>query len=570
MRTTMAMANKRPGGRIALLLALLLIALGAQAQTRAWLDRDRIAVGETATLNIETNQATVPSPDYAPLLAEFSMSGNTSSRQFESINGQSSVRVLFAVALRPKRDGLLRIPALRVGAQSTQPLTLTVTPAAPGPAAGRAGGVAFIEAESDAQDPYVQQAVGYTVRLYYAMPLIAGQLDQPAPDGASLQRVGQDLQYSRDVGGRPYTVVERRFLLVPEHSGTLTIPGATFEGRGAGGFFDEMFGDGQRDLRANGAPRFLRVRAAPVDAPQPWLPLRALSLRYLVTPQSARAGDAATVTVEATADGASGAQMPELQLQVGDGAQMFAEPAQTDETFENGRPQVKVTRRFSIVPAREGALRVPGPRLAWWDVRAGIARTASLPDLNLQVARGTNGFGAAPAASAVPGRNASAPGAQEDDDWIRVPGVQGPVRPWALGTVIFAALWLVTLAWGLHRRDDASVAKAPGDLPAGPLPAGSPTLRELRQVLDTGDLADVADALCAMARPPVADLDALCARLDDPAQVAAVGQLQRARWADGDGSTARASLRQAFKSGPRWRHGDIEAKEPLAPLYPRS
>ncbi len=548
-------------------LSLLLMAFGVQAQTRAWLDRDRIAYGETATLNVETDQATVASPDFSPLLGDFTLSGNTSSRQFERINGRSSVRVLFAVALRPKRDGVLSIPALRVGARSTQPLALAVTPAAAAPAAARAGDMAFIEAETDAQEPYVQQAVGYVVRLYYATPLISGQLDQPAADGASLQRIGQDLQYARDVGGRRYTVVERRFLLIPERSGTLTIPGATFEGRGAGGFFDEMFGDGQRELSANGAPRLLKIRAAPVNAPQPWLPLRGLTLRYLAAPQGARAGEAATVTVEATADGASGAQMPELQLQAGDGAQVFAEPPQIDETFDNGRPQAKLTRRFSIVPAREGTLRIPGPRLAWWDVRAGIARTASLPDLNLQVARGANGFGAAPAATTAATDASSAPGAR---DWVRVPGVQGAVRPWALGTVIFAALWLVTLMWGLQRRSDALAARARVDAADAPTTQeGAGTLRDLKQALDTGDLGDVADALCAMAKPPVADLDALRARLDDPAQATAVDQLQRARWADGDGSAARAALRAAFKSGPRWCKPASAPSEPLPPLYPR-
>src|SRR3546814_4227152 len=87
---------------------------------------------------------------------------------------------------------------------------LTVTEAAP-PA--RAGSAAFIETQIDDEDPYVQQSVGYTLRLYYATPLVSGQLDQATPDGASLQRVGSDLQYTRLVGGKRYTVVERRFLL---------------------------------------------------------------------------------------------------------------------------------------------------------------------------------------------------------------------------------------------------------------------------------------------------------------------------------------------------------------------
>ncbi|MFS8063968.1 MAG: BatD family protein, partial [Luteimonas sp.] len=539
------------------------LAATAQSQTRAWLDRDRIALGETATLNVETGQPGVDAPDYSPLLGDFALSGNSSSQQYESINGTSHSRTLYAVALQPKRDGVIGIPALRIGSQRTQPLTLTVTPSSAVPA--HAGDAVFIEAETDAQEPYVQQAVGYTVRLYYAAPLISGQLDQDPPEGASLQRVGDDAQFTRDMAGHRYTVVERHYLLLPERSGTLTIPGARFQGRGAGGFFDDLFGDGQRELRASGAPRFVRVRAIPANAPQPWLPLRALNLRYLATPQAARAGEAITVTIEASADGANAAQMPELQLQAGDtqagAAQIFPDPLQADETFRDGRPQVRIARKFSIVPSQAGSLRISGPRLQWWDVRAGIARTASLPDITVQVAPGVNGLGGAPTAAAT----ANVPNASRD--WIRVPGVQGAVQPWALAAAVFALLWLGTFMWGLHRRPQ--VAAANDDATPAPRVAPHGTHADLRRALDNGDLGDVSDVLCAMATPAVGDPDALRALLADPDQVAAIESLLRARWAGGDGVAARAALRVAFKQGPRWRVVEPVAEEPLPPLYPR-
>jgi hypothetical protein len=542
-----------------LLSALSLLAPPAQAQQlRSWLDRDRIALGETATLNIEIEQADADAPDYSPLLGEFRLSGNTSSRSFESVNGASRARTLFAVALQPRREGVIGIPGLLVGGQRTQPLTLTVTPSAATPA--HAGGVVFIEAEADAQQPYVQQAVGYTVRLYYATPLVSGQLDQAEPDGASLQRIGEDVQYAREISGRRYTVVERHYLLIPERSGTLAIPGAQFRGRGAGGFFDDLFGDGQRELQASGAPRVLDVRAIPASAPQPWVPVRALGLRWLATPQDARAGEAVAVTVEATADGATAAQLPELQLPSIPGAQVFADPPQSDETFVDGRPQVKLVRRFSIVPAQAGALRIAGPKMPWWDVRAGSARTASLPDIEIHVAPGANGPDVAPAAPTA------APDAGDGRGWMRVPGVQGEVRPWAFAAVVFALLWLITFMWGLHRHPQA----VPAATDAGPSgkapPAASPML--LKRALDNGDLGDVADALRAMAVPPVSDLDALKLRLADARQRDAVDALQRARWGDGDGTIARALLRAAFERGPQWREPVARQASPLPPLYP--
>ena len=115
-----------------------------------------------------------------------------------------------------------------------------------------------------------------------------------------MQRIGNDVQYSREVGGRRYSVVERRYQIVPERSGTLTIPGARFEGQGAGGgFFDDMFNRGPRRLAANGPPSVLAVRAMPGGAPQPWLPVYGVDVRWLEAPTEGRAGEASTFVLEA-------------------------------------------------------------------------------------------------------------------------------------------------------------------------------------------------------------------------------------------------------------------------------
>ena len=542
---------------------LAFLSLDASAQVRAWVDRDRVGAGETVTLNIETTSTTTAEPDYAPLMSDFFLSGHTSRREFVMENGRSTIRTLFAVALRPRRDGIITIPALQVGSLRTQPIPLTVAPAAARRPA-HAGDDVFIESEADDDAPYVQQSVGWVVRLYSVAPLISGQLDQPAPDGASLQRVGDDAQYQRDIGGRRYNVVERRFLLVPERSGELVIPPAQFEGRGAGGFFDDLFGDRGGALQAQSAPGTLQVQAVPANAPQPWLPLQNLQLRYQSTPQDLRAGSAATLTLEAIADGATAAQMPELQLPTIDGVQVFAEPVQADERFVDGRPRVKLTRRFSLVPSREGQVQLAGVQMSWWDVRSGSARTTRLPPLSWTVAQGS-----AATSPVVPAPSASASSADIDASGMQateLSNLGGANRAWVLAALVFAALWLFTLVWGLHRGGGAKgVARRD---PVAPDSESSRSRVDLKRLLDRADLGEVADGLCSLAQPPARDLDEVRDRLDDAQQRQAVDALQRARWGGGDGVAARDLLRRAFASGPRWRtHGSHEVA-PLPPLYP--
>lgn len=559
---------KRISMQVGILLAVFLAGITtALAAPQARLDRDRITLGESVTLTIETDIGSA-APDLAPLRGDFDLGSQSSSRRMQVGGGTSSARSVHTVVLIPKVAGVLPVPPVRVGTERTEPLALTVLEGQPGTdVAGNAD--VFLETEIDDANPYVQQSVGVTVRLHYAMPLASGQLDLDPPDGVLLQRAGNDTQFTREVNGRRYSVVERRYLLVPERSGPLTVPAPRFAGRGSGNWMDDLLGGRSREMRAQGQPYTLDVRPQPDQAAQPWLPLRDLRLRYVAAPQTARAGEAATLVVEAVAQGATRAQFPELPVPVVPGAQVFADPPQYDETFVDGTPQLKLTRRYSIVPNAAGALAVPGLNMPWWDVRNGHAQSASLPDLKLEVEAGTGGFaaGTAPMSSSFgdEGMETSA---------IRLPAASPllPVAAWIGLAVGFALLWLLTLVWALRRRRQGVVRRnASSTGPELVEPMALRTHAELKRALDTGTLDDVAEVLCGMARPPVTELDELVARLAQPVQRSAVEQLRRARWADGDAVQARKVLREAFRDGPVWC--DVAGGRPasvalLPPLYP--
>ena len=537
---------------VALALAWLLavIVLPVHAQTRAWLDRAQVGHGETATLNIQTDQS-VSSIDYAPLQRQFDVGGQTVRRSYQRTNGRSTTTSLFAVGIRPRAPGVFSVPALRVGNTTTAPLQLTVVAPSVMPASGDAD--AFVETVVDAARPYVQQAVGVQVRLHYAVPLMSGQLEQDPPTGASLRQVGEDLTYQRQIDGRRYNVVERRFLLIPERSGVLTLPGARFNGQTMGGFFDQVFDDGRKAVSAASPARRLDVQPIPARAPQPWLPLHDLKLRYAQAPTQARAGEAVAVEIEVIADGASAAQLPPVTLADTPGLQLFADPPQVDEQFVDGRPRSILRRRISIVPLQAGTVSVGGPRIEWWDAAQGVARTAMLPPLQLQVAPG-EGVAKDPAeapakleADAEAGASAAADGAVLSRWW-----------PWIVlgGVAVLAALAL----WRWPRASQ-DVAPEPDVAKTMPIPP-------LKAALAGGDLALIAQALGAAAGLRSDDLDAVRKRLDDAAQLDAVIQLQAARWGDGDAGSALAALRRAFAKGARWRVAARASESLLPPLYP--
>lgn len=555
--------------RICILLAVLLLwPVSLLAATRAWLEQPQVTLGQAVTLNVETD-AVSATPDLTPLMRDFEVEGQSDSRSIRMVNGRMSASTTFSLTLRPRRAGTLAIPALQVGNERTAPLTLEVSATATARAASN--GLVFVETEVDDPNPYVQQSVGVTVRLYYATPLVSGQLDLDPPDGALLQRVGEILQSSREIDGRRYSTAERRFLLVPERSGALILPGARFEGRGAGGWMDDLLGGNSRQVNITGAPRTLQVRPQPAGAPQPWLPVRDLRMRYTAVPQQLRTGEAGTLTIETTVVGATQAQLPELPMPSIPGAQVFAEPPQFDERFVGGTPQVTLTRRYSVVPSQAGRLVVPGTAMAWWDVRAGAARRATLPDLTLPVVVGTGSPSSVPLAGAA--RGAATLPAGTDDDILLEGERRVPSHLWPWLAAGFAVLWLITLLWALTRR----AATSSGPRARVHAQAGAPvtapathTAADLKRALDAGELDDIEDVLRGMARPAAVDLDDLHRRLATAAQRGAVELLRRARWAGGDAAQARAALREAFRGGPRWRTADTgDVEEPLPPLYPR-
>ena len=555
--------------RICILLAVLLLwPVSLLAATRAWLEQPQVTLGQAVTLNVETD-AVSATPDLTPLMRDFDVEGQSDSRSVRMVNGRMSASTTFSLTLRPRRAGTLAIPALQVGNERTAPLTLEVSATATARAASN--GLVFVETEVDDPNPYVQQSVGVTVRLYYATPLVSGQLDLDPPDGALLQRVGEIVQSSREIDGRRYSTAERRFLLVPERSGALIVPGARFEGRGAGGWMDDLLGGNSRQVNITGAPRTLQVRPQPAGAPQPWLPVRDLRMRYTAVPQQLRTGEAGTLTIETTVVGATQAQLPELPTPSIPGAQVFAEPPQFDERFVGGTPQVTLTRRYSVVPSQAGTLVVPGTAMAWWDVRAGAARRATLPDLTLPVVVGTGSPPSVPVAGAA--RGAATLPAGTDDDILLEGERRVPPRMWPWLAAGFALLWLITLLWALTRRAGISSgprARVHAQAGAPTMAPATHTAADLKRALDAGELDDIEDVLRGMARPAAVDLDDLHRRLATASQRGAVELLRRARWAGGDAAQARAALREAFRGGPRWRTADTgDVQEPLPPLYPR-
>ncbi|UXI69001.1 BatD family protein [Tahibacter amnicola] len=554
-RSASATANPlRPG--LAVLMVMLMLVPGlAGAAVRAWFDRDRMHVGETVSLNIECDSATCGQPDLSPLDKDFDQLSTSNSRSVNIVNGQTSARQLWAVAVQPRHEGVITVPALAVGSERTAPVQLTVLPASQ--ATQRSGDDIFIEYDASPREAYVQQQLHATVKLYYAVNLTDGVLDELTAPGVVVQKLAQDRSYESEQGGRRYHVLERRYAVFAEKSGPLTLPAINFRGRALsardpGGFFSR---GNAVSARANAID--LVIKARPADSGSgPWLPAESVELRAEGAGASVghsaikgKVGEPVTLTLTVQAKGQTFEQIPELTLPEVDGAEVYPDKAVTRTRDDGDWVYGERSRKFAIVPSRPGTLHVPAVTLEWWNTQTNTMATATTAAFDITV-EGVAGAAApvrpiisTPAGDALPVAGEVAPVAAQ----------AGPWRAIALASL---GLWAVTLVTGylLWRRTRAPVVRRPNTA-QGADAAALGARGAFARAAAAGQAGASARHLLAWARAEglaVQNLGELADQLDDDAQKQAIGALQAALYGTTPG-IAMPPLATVFGNGFRRR-----------------
>jgi hypothetical protein len=548
---------------LALALAMPFTAMAQSASPVASLDRTTVGVGETVTLNIEIGDESSDAPDLAPLMTDFVVLGTSTNHSLSIVNGRREAHTILGVALRPRHEGRLTVPALAVGAQRTQPVTLDVAAASSDSSASAADRPVVLEGKAEPTQAYVGQQIDYTLRLYFAVNLADGQLGDPSAEGAEVRRVGQDANYQSTRGGRRFNVIERHYAIFPQRAGSLEIQPPTFQGTAvdptdAGSFF----GAGA-PVSAVADRLHVNVRERPSSAPDAaWIPARELKLALEGMPADGkgRVGQPITLTMRLDAVGMPFEALPALSLPKIDGADVYPDKAVTGGGTSGAWVTGRRQQGFAVVPTRSGTLHIPETTLHWWNVVTDKAEVATLPARDIEVAGGVGATPMPAAAGSVARPSATSPASG--------PISPTPSTPWRWLFLVAVVLWLVTVAaWLLlaRRRPAIAVVPTPRE-PTRERPARDAFLSST-----SADPATVDRLLLAWAqtvRPSLRSTGALSAALGSEEQRTAIAMLQRARFAGGavDG----AALKAAFTRGLEWSiEPGGDGPSGLPPLYPR-
>jgi hypothetical protein len=544
-----------------------LAALAADVQ--ATLDRTRVELGETVTLNLRAEGGGMAqTPDLRPLSQDFAVLGSSSNTSLSIINGRRTAQVTVGVALRPLHAGTLQIPALSFAGGTTAPLQLEVV--APDPADAAAGRKdVFLEATIDPARGYVGQQLVYTVRLFFATNLSSGALEDPQLAGVDVRRLGDEINYQAERGGRRYNVIERRYAVTPQRVGQLVIPPVAFQGEMVNMTDpDAFFGNGT-PMSATSPPVSMDVRPAPAQAAKSaWLPARDLALHLDGGPTQGelRVGVPVNLVMSLQATGLPYEALPALSLPTLDGATVYPDKPVEGTRIEGSWLVGRRQQGFAIVPSRAGTLTIPETTLTWWNLATDHLEVARIPARTFTVLPAIGASNAAPAAPATVMQASPAQATQ-----IAPATAVGGGMPWRWVAIGSLCLWLMSLlAWLWWRR------RQPGVSVATPSVESRPAATRLRAAFLTAargtDVAGQASALLSWARherPQLQNLSELAAALAPGPQPDVIAALQRKHYAGADEPALGDRLAAAFRDGFAWQQGETPSDvSPLPPLYP--
>lgn len=377
----------------AVLMMSALLATGASwAQLPTELYPRQVMEGEAVQLVIELGDAPGGDSDLSPLEENFRVLGRSQQSSTIMQNGRLTRSHKLTLTLAPLRAGKLDIPPFELEGDLTQPQQLIVK--APSKADQRKlADQVSLQGELSAQRAYVQQPLIYTLRVELSEQLFDGAISAPeiVAGEALIEEAGEQKQYRSQRGNRLIQVVEQRYLITPQRSGTLQLSPARLTGRiPQGQARNTVFGQQYSRFRQVSLQTDAeQIEVLPVPASfkgQQWLPAQTLTLDDDWQLESLEVGQpiVRTLTLEVTGLGAS--QLPELKMKVPAGVRQYPEEPAVDHSYEDGQLVSTLRQQVTLIPTRPGALEFPSVEVHWWNLTTDQAAVARIEPTGLQIA----------------------------------------------------------------------------------------------------------------------------------------------------------------------------------------
>ncbi len=422
-------------------------------------DRNRIYQQDTVNLRIVSvsnksmsigglfsfGAGNIDPPDFSPLQKDFEIVDQTQRYNMQTINGRATAELVWELILSPKKTGKLQIPSLEYEGSTSKPIHIEVL-AGRAPRDSSQPPLVFLEVEVDKRQPYVQEQVLFTLRLYASQHLDSGELSAPAHADLIVESFGETRTFYRMAYNQRYEVRERQYLLFPQKSGRLEIAPQHFKGT----LIDTR---SRRRLRVSETSDALtlEVKAPPASfSGQHWLPATSLHLSesWDLEPKELQVGDSHTRTLEIQALGLLGSALPPLSLEDYPLVKRYPDQPMVESSQHEGGAQGLRRETVAWIAVAPGTVNLPEVRIPWWDTVNDVERVATVPARSIRIL---------PAADTAPSTSPTPAKANSDFAPEASPVIlqEGPSQHfWYLLTTLLLLGWGAT-TWFLLKRGQA-------------------------------------------------------------------------------------------------------------------
>jgi hypothetical protein len=507
-----------------LLLPSLLISSLAHAQVRAFLDRQQIQSYDSVQLQVEIDERTNDEPDFSVLKKDFEISQTRQSSSVRIVNGQMSATSQWTVALKPKRNGTLTIPSFSLSGQQTQPLKLQVSDQATNTSQDPSSSTqsstqnsasqksqnqpVFVVLDVSKNNPYVQEPILATLKIYHAVTILQGGLSDWAPSNARVQRIPDQTENSESIDGQTYQVTQVHYWITPQQSGPLLLPSIVFQGEiiptnisSAADLLSSQFGGGSRRISDATTPQTLQVRPQPANYPAntPWLPAKRIDIQDSWTPdsQQVQVGQAITRNLNVQINGQWPSLIPSIHYPAQNHLKFYPDQSPPQDQMSLQGVAGSKTLSIAMVPTQPGNLNLPAQQLTWWNTQTDQLEHTQISAASLKVLPAPGQSMPAEPAQSTQANPATTPVTANPPTSAEV--VLNKATPfWQWLAAGFGLLWLLTMLliiwlWNRPRghQPHAEVESAHPSL----ITSTAAAIQQLKTALADDDLAAIEHAL---------------------------------------------------------------------------
>ncbi len=443
---------KIPFPLVILVLNFISVALYA-ADINVSTDRNPVNLNESVQITFTANDQPDGEPDFSPFEKDFTILNQAQQQSTQIINWERKKSFQWILTLMPKHAGNLVIPAINFGTDNSQFSSIVVNTAR---TTSDNKGDLFLQVDVNNAQPYIQEQVIYTLKLYRKVNISQASLSEPVLQNAVIEKLGEDKNYNTQYQGENYVVTERKYAIFPQKSGVMTIAPLTLAAdviianqRRSNGFLNRQ---STRTKRVASEALTLEVKPKPVQANgQFWLPAKQVYLQEKWPDDAVQmvVGEPITRTISLFVEGITVGALPELYKN-NMPAYLKAYPDQPvlkEEAKDSGMVALR-EEKIALIPGKAGSYTLPEIKVPWWNTGTQKMEVAVIAERTIIAvpAVDSNGNTQAPL-SVISPLPLSVPEAENESV-----SLQENHDLWFWLTIFFACAWIATLIYFLSKK----------------------------------------------------------------------------------------------------------------------